>query len=222
MGDLVERRGLGAAVAPERRRRASPLACAPAARRPRARRRDERPGARGRRGVALGAGGGAAACVLRRGGCSGPAPRAAGRLARATFGQYPDVLADLHDRGGLPEVARGIPRHVAASCATGCRAARGHARLVGRPATRGRPAASCRAKAGWRRCPAWVGRDPRREVRKPPCDSSKSSRRGRTGWLDRRSLVNGRVHGYRGGLHGLGIGAWWHNDCKVEELNVDR
>ena len=36
-----------------------------------------------------------------------------GVLARATFGQYPDVLADLHDRGGVPEVARGIPRHVA-------------------------------------------------------------------------------------------------------------
>jgi glycosyltransferase involved in cell wall biosynthesis len=35
-----------------------------------------------------------------------------GVLARATFGQYPDVLADLYDRGGLPAVARGIPRHV--------------------------------------------------------------------------------------------------------------
>ena len=35
-----------------------------------------------------------------------------GVLARATFGQYPDILADLRDRGGLPEVARRIPRHV--------------------------------------------------------------------------------------------------------------
>jgi glycosyltransferase involved in cell wall biosynthesis len=35
-----------------------------------------------------------------------------GVLARATLGQYPDVLADLHDRGGLAEVARSVPRHL--------------------------------------------------------------------------------------------------------------
>lgn len=34
-------------------------------------------------------------------------------LARATLGQYPDVLADARDRGGLRELGRRIPRHVA-------------------------------------------------------------------------------------------------------------
>jgi glycosyltransferase involved in cell wall biosynthesis len=43
-----------------------------------------------------------------------PARRAPfGALARATYGQYPDILADLHDRGGLAEVARRMPRHAA-------------------------------------------------------------------------------------------------------------
>jgi glycosyltransferase involved in cell wall biosynthesis len=36
-----------------------------------------------------------------------------GTLARATYGQYPDVLAALRDHGGLAEAARGLPRHVA-------------------------------------------------------------------------------------------------------------
>jgi glycosyltransferase involved in cell wall biosynthesis len=34
-------------------------------------------------------------------------------LARATYGQYPDILSDLRDRGGLGEVARRVPHHVA-------------------------------------------------------------------------------------------------------------
>ncbi len=34
-------------------------------------------------------------------------------LARATFGQYPDVLADIYDRGGARELARRVPRHLA-------------------------------------------------------------------------------------------------------------
>jgi glycosyltransferase involved in cell wall biosynthesis len=39
------------------------------------------------------------------------APR--GALARATYGQYPDVLAALREHGGLREAARGLPRHLA-------------------------------------------------------------------------------------------------------------
>jgi glycosyltransferase involved in cell wall biosynthesis len=43
---------------------------------------------------------------------SRPARRVSpGALARATFGQYPDILVDLHSRGGLGELARRIPRH---------------------------------------------------------------------------------------------------------------
>jgi glycosyltransferase involved in cell wall biosynthesis len=34
-------------------------------------------------------------------------------LARATYGQYGDILADMHERGGLGEVARRVPQHVA-------------------------------------------------------------------------------------------------------------
>jgi glycosyltransferase involved in cell wall biosynthesis len=34
-------------------------------------------------------------------------------LARATFGQYPDILADLYDRGGASALARRVPRHFA-------------------------------------------------------------------------------------------------------------
>jgi glycosyltransferase involved in cell wall biosynthesis len=34
-------------------------------------------------------------------------------LARATYGQYPDILSDLRDRGGLGEVVRRVPHHVA-------------------------------------------------------------------------------------------------------------
>jgi glycosyltransferase involved in cell wall biosynthesis len=36
-----------------------------------------------------------------------------GALARATYGQYPDVLAALREHGGIREAARGLPRHVA-------------------------------------------------------------------------------------------------------------
>jgi glycosyltransferase involved in cell wall biosynthesis len=34
-------------------------------------------------------------------------------LARATFGQYPDILADLYDRGGASALARRVPKHFA-------------------------------------------------------------------------------------------------------------
>jgi glycosyltransferase involved in cell wall biosynthesis len=37
---------------------------------------------------------------------------ARGALARATYGQYPDVLAALREHGGLGEAARSLPRHV--------------------------------------------------------------------------------------------------------------
>ena len=36
-----------------------------------------------------------------------------GALARATFGQYPDVLDSLREHGGLAEAARALPRHLA-------------------------------------------------------------------------------------------------------------
>jgi glycosyltransferase involved in cell wall biosynthesis len=39
------------------------------------------------------------------------APR--GTLARATYGQYPDVLAALREHGGPGEAARALPRHLA-------------------------------------------------------------------------------------------------------------
>ena len=32
-------------------------------------------------------------------------------LARATFGQYPAILADAREQGGLGEIARRVPRH---------------------------------------------------------------------------------------------------------------
>jgi glycosyltransferase involved in cell wall biosynthesis len=34
-------------------------------------------------------------------------------LARATYGQYPDILSDLRERGGVGAVARRVPHHVA-------------------------------------------------------------------------------------------------------------
>jgi glycosyltransferase involved in cell wall biosynthesis len=34
-------------------------------------------------------------------------------LARATYGQYPDILADMRERGGLGAIARRVPHHVA-------------------------------------------------------------------------------------------------------------
>jgi glycosyltransferase involved in cell wall biosynthesis len=42
-----------------------------------------------------------------------PRSPAQGALARATFGQYPDILSDLRDRGGFGAVARRVPEHVA-------------------------------------------------------------------------------------------------------------
>ncbi len=42
-------------------------------------------------------------------------PRSPARsaLARATYGQYPDILTELRDHGGLGAVARRVPHHVA-------------------------------------------------------------------------------------------------------------
>jgi hypothetical protein len=34
-------------------------------------------------------------------------------LARATYGQYPDILADMRERGGPGAVARRVPQHLA-------------------------------------------------------------------------------------------------------------
>ena len=112
MGDLVERRGLGRAIAPEDDAGFA-AACAALL---------DDPGhhaatsARVREVAAEFRWERAAEPLVRF--CVEAAQRPKrhvppGTLARATFGQYPDVLADLHDRGGLPEVARGIPRHVA-------------------------------------------------------------------------------------------------------------
>ncbi len=42
-----------------------------------------------------------------------PRRPASGALARATYGQYPDILADARDRGGLTEAAKRVPRHLA-------------------------------------------------------------------------------------------------------------
>jgi hypothetical protein len=38
---------------------------------------------------------------------------ARGALARATFGQYPDVLAGLREHDGFLKAARAVPRHLA-------------------------------------------------------------------------------------------------------------
>jgi glycosyltransferase involved in cell wall biosynthesis len=40
-------------------------------------------------------------------------PPARSALARATYGQYPDILADLRERGGVGAIARRVPHHVA-------------------------------------------------------------------------------------------------------------
>ena len=42
-----------------------------------------------------------------------PRPPARSALVRATYGQYPDILADARERGGLGAVARRVPQHVA-------------------------------------------------------------------------------------------------------------
>jgi glycosyltransferase involved in cell wall biosynthesis len=34
-------------------------------------------------------------------------------LARATYGQYPDILADIYEQGGAAELARRVPQHFA-------------------------------------------------------------------------------------------------------------
>jgi glycosyltransferase involved in cell wall biosynthesis len=46
-------------------------------------------------------------------GCDRPKRRPArSALARATFGQYPDILADLREREGLTAAAKRVPRHI--------------------------------------------------------------------------------------------------------------
>ena len=71
-----------------------------------------------------------AVCASSRPRCAGPSARARwcasawstttpprrpprGALARATYGQYPDVLAALREHGGPGEAARALPRHLA-------------------------------------------------------------------------------------------------------------
>ena len=119
IGDLVDRRGLGRAVAPGRRRGLR-AACAELL--------DDRDGLR-RRGAGAcaswrrrcaGARSPGRSCASAASGTRGRArPPARSALARATYGQYPDILADLRDRGGLrrsPGACRSTWR---ACCATG-------------------------------------------------------------------------------------------------------
>jgi glycosyltransferase involved in cell wall biosynthesis len=112
IGDLVDRRGLGRAVAPGDDEDFA-LACAqllddPAAHEAAARRvRELAPTMRWSE---------VARPLVRfcRELDSRPARSPArSALARATYGQYPDILSDLRERGGLGEVARRVPHHVA-------------------------------------------------------------------------------------------------------------
>jgi glycosyltransferase involved in cell wall biosynthesis len=112
IGDLVDRRGLGRAVAPDDDR-AFAAACAellddPAAYAAAAGRvRELAPSLRWSE---------VARPLVRF--CAEAPTRAARRparsaLARATYGQYPDILSDLRERGGLGAVAKRVPHHVA-------------------------------------------------------------------------------------------------------------
>ena len=113
IGDLVDRRGLGRAVEPGRRRGLRAGLRRPA-RRPAGLRRTPRGACASWRRRCAGARWRSRSCAsaaswtrARRG---EPARSA---LARATYGQYPDILADLRERGGLGAVARRVPEHVA-------------------------------------------------------------------------------------------------------------
>jgi glycosyltransferase involved in cell wall biosynthesis len=112
IGDLVDRRGLGHAVAPGDAEGFA-LACANLLDDP-----DAYDGA-ARRVREL-------APTLRWSEVAGPLVRfcrelearparspARSALARATYGQYPDILADMRERGGLGAVARRVPQHLA-------------------------------------------------------------------------------------------------------------
>jgi glycosyltransferase involved in cell wall biosynthesis len=112
IGELVELRGLGRAVAPGDDA-AFAAACATlltdveARRRVAERVREEAKGMRWSR---------VAEPLVRF--CveaAGRPPRRPARaaLVRATYGQYPAILADARERGGLRELARRVPRHVA-------------------------------------------------------------------------------------------------------------
>ncbi len=110
IGDLVDRRGLGAAVAPDDVDGfASACARLLDSRGP-TRRRDAGRGARAV--AALDRGRAAAGQFCPEQGERPARQPAHSALARATYGQYPDILADLRDRGGLGRSPR-VPHHVA-------------------------------------------------------------------------------------------------------------
>jgi glycosyltransferase involved in cell wall biosynthesis len=112
IGDLVDRRGLGRAVAPGDDEDFA-LACAPLLDDPMA----HADAARRVRELAPSLRWSEVARPLVefcRSAPSRPARQPArSALARATYGQYPDILSDLRDRGGLGAVARRVPEHVA-------------------------------------------------------------------------------------------------------------
>ena len=109
IGDLVDRRGLGRAVAPGRRRGLRARLRA-AARRPGGATRPPPGGCASWRRRCAGARWRARWCASAASSTSRPAREPArSALARATYGQYPDILADLRERGGLGAVARRVP-----------------------------------------------------------------------------------------------------------------
>jgi glycosyltransferase involved in cell wall biosynthesis len=111
IGDLVDRRGLGSAVEPEDVEGFA-LACArllddAQARAEAIRRvRELAPSLRWSE-VA-----GPLVRFCRDLGSRPPRRVAHGPLARATYGEYPDILSDLRERGGVRAVARRVPEHV--------------------------------------------------------------------------------------------------------------
>ena len=140
IGDLVERRGLGRAVAPEDDEGFAPPARQllddrgryAARRRARARRWRRRcAGARWRARWS----GSARSWTPAR-----PAARPARPLARATYGQYPDILADLREHGGLGTWRAACRSTSRGCCATGPRARSGTRPASGRAS---RPRGSC-------------------------------------------------------------------------------
>ena len=211
MGDLVERRGLGRAIAPEddaglRRGAARPSSTTRGTTPPTsARVRDGRAEFRWERG------GRPLVRLLRRGRRGGPAPRAAGHAGPRDVRPVPATSwPTCTSAAACPRwhgASRGTSR---GCCATGCRGAGGVAGSVRRVAVQQRG----RAHAG---TPGV--RERARVVRKrlallvPPARLLAR--------LDRRPLVK-MVQAYLAGLHGLEIGASSHNDFKVDALNVDR
>jgi hypothetical protein len=111
IGDLVDRRGLGRAVEPDDAEGFA-LACAhllddPQARADTTRRvRELAPSLRWSEVAAP------LVRFCRDLGSRPPRRPAQGPLARATYGEYPDILSDLRERGGLGAVVRRVPEHV--------------------------------------------------------------------------------------------------------------